>query len=173
MGTWNELDTDITVSLDTSELDELMQSLGDDPVFEPAIQLAQRYKKGIKNGAKQGAEEIAKRNKSLQELAIATNATMASMNLLNSIEIEKKSDTSYLVGTTIAHFYPLCIEKGRGSVRPIRAKVLHWFTLSGTEVFSMYSSPAPPRPFVKPAYEQTQSEAREIVSKCIYEQTIE
>lgn len=172
MGTWSELDTQINVNLDTSDLDELIKELGDDSVFKPAIDLAQKYKKGIKNGAKQGAEEIAKRNKSLQELAIATNATMASMNLLNSIKIEKRSDTSYLVGTTITHFYPLCVEKGRGPVRPIRAKVLHWFTLSGNEVFSMYSSPAPPRPFVKPAYEQTQSEAQEIVSKCIYNQTM-
>ena len=173
MGTWDELDTDVNVSLDTSELDDLIEFLGDDSVFAPAIEIAQRYKNGIEEGAKEGAENIAKRVKSLQELAIATNATMATMNLLNSIEIEKNSDTSYLVGTTITDFYPLCIEKGRGPVRPIRAKVLHWFTLSGNEVFSMYSSPAPPRPFVKPAYEQTQSEAHEIVSKCIYEQTID
>ena len=173
MGTWDELDTQVNVSLDTSELDELIQFLDGDPVFTPAIELAEKYKKGIEEGAKEGAETIAKRNKSLQELAIATNATMASMNLLNSIEIEEQSDTSYLIGTTITHFYPLCVEKGRGEVRPVNAKVLHWFTLSGNEVFSMYSSPAPPRPFVKPAYEQTQSEAKNIVETCIFNQTIQ
>ena len=173
MGTWDELDTDVNVSLDTSELDDLIEFLGDDSVFAPAIEIARRYKNGIEEGAKEGAENIAKRVKSLQELAIATNSTMATMNLLNSIEIEKNSDTSYLVGTTITHFYPLCVEKGRGEVRPIYAKVLHWFTLSGKEVFSMYSSPAPPRPFVKPAYEQTLSEAEEIVSMAIYNKTVQ
>ena len=173
MGTWDELDTQVNVSLDTSELDELIQFLNDDPVFAPAIELAEKYKKGIENGAKEGAETIAKRNKSLQELAIATNGTIASMNLINSIEIEELSDTSYLVGTSITHFYPLCVEKGSGEVRPVNAKVLHWFTLSGNEVFSMYSSPAPPRPFVKPAYEQTQSEAQDIVEKSIFNQTIQ
>ena len=173
MGTWDELDTQVNVSLDTSELDELIQFLDGDPVFTPAIELAEKYKKGIENGAKEGAETIAKRNKSLQELAIATNGTIASMDLINSIEIEELSDTSYLVGTSITHFYPLCVEKGRAEVRPVNAKVLHWFTLSGNEVFSMYSSPAPPRPFVKPAYEQTQSEAQDIVEKSIFNQTIQ
>lgn len=171
MGTWDELDTEVNVNLDTSELDELIQFLGDDSVLAPAVEIAERYKKGIEEGAKEGAETIANRVKSLQELAIATNATMASNNLLNSIEVEQESDTKYLVGTTITHFYPLCVEKGRGPVRPVNAKVLHWFTLSGNEVFSMYSSPAPPRPFVKPAYEKSQSEAEEIVAKCILNQT--
>ena len=173
MGTWDELDTHVNVTLDTSELDDLIDFLGEDQVFTPAIKIAERYKKGIEDGAKEGAKTIAKRVKSLQELAIATNATMASMNLLNSIEIEEQSDTSYLVGTTITHFYPLCVEKGRGEVRPVNAKVLHWFTLSGNEVFSMYSSPAPPRPFVKPAYEQASSEAEDIVKVCIFNKTAE
>ena len=172
MGTWDELDTQVNVSLDTSELDELIQFLNDDPVFAPAIELAEKYKKGIENGAKEGAETIAKRNKSLQELAIATNGTIASMNLINSIEIEELSDTSYLVGTSITHFYPLCVEKGRREVRPITAKALHWFTLSGTEIFSQYSSPAPPRPFVKPAFEETNNRAVDIVKVAIYNATI-
>ena len=94
-------------------------------------------------------------------------------NSLTGKQIEELSDTSYLVGTSITHFYPLCVEKGRGEVRPVNAKVLHWFTLSGNEVFSMYSSPAPPRPFVKPAYEQTQSEAQDIIQKSIFNQTIQ
>ena len=129
MGTWNELDTNINVSLDTSELDDLIQVLSDDSIFAPAVEIAERYKKGLEDGSKVGARKIAETNKSLQELAIATNATMASMNLLNSIEIQEESDTSFIVGTNITHFYPLCVEKGRGEVRPIRAKALHWFTL--------------------------------------------
>lgn len=173
MGTWSELDTNINVSLDTTELDELIDFLNGEPALKPAVEIAERYKKGLEDGSKEGAKTIAKVNKSLQELAIATNATFtdAKGGLLRSIEIEEESDTSFIVGTTIAHFYPLCVEKGRGDVRPIKAKALHWFTLSGNEVFSQYSSPAPPRPFVKPAYEETTNRAVDIVKEAIYNAT--
>ena len=123
---------------------------------------------------RQGLGKIAETLKSLQELAIATNATFTTAEnggLLRSIEIEDESDTTYIVGTNITHFYPLCIEFGRGEVRPIRAQALHWFTLSGNEVFSKYSSPAPARPFVKPAFEQTNKDATDIVKEAIYNAT--
>ena len=172
MGTWDELDTEVNVNLNTDELDELIEVLGDDPIFEPAVEIAKRYKKGIEDGAKTGAKTIAQVDKSLQELAIATNATMFSNKLLNSIEITDESETNYIIGTNITHFYPLCVEKGRMEVRPIRAKYLHWFTLSGNEIFSKYSSPAPPRPFVKPAFEETNNRAVDIVKVAIYNATI-
>jgi hypothetical protein len=172
MGTWDELDTEVNVNLNTDELDELIEVLGDDPIFEPAVEIAKRYKKGIEDGAKTGAKTIAQVDKSLQELAIATNATMFSNKLLNSIEITEESETNYIIGTNITHFYPLCVEKGRREVRPIIAKYLHWFTLSGNEIFSKYSSPAPPRPFVKPAFEETNNRAVDIVKVAIYNATI-
>ena len=172
MGTWDELDTEVNVNLNTEELDELIEVLGDDPIFEPAVEIANRYKKGIEEGAKTGAKTIAQVDKSLQELAIATNATMFSNKLLNSIEITEESETNYVIGTNITHFYPLCVEKGRREVVPIRAKFLHWFTLSGNEIFSKYSSPAPPRPFVKPAFEETNNRAVGIVKEAIYNATI-
>ena len=172
MGTWDELDTEVNVNLNTEELDELIDVLGDDPIFEPAVEIANRYKKGIEEGAKTGAKTIAQVDKSLQELAIATNATMFSNKLLNSIEITEESETNYVIGTNITHFYPLCVEKGRREVVPIRAKFLHWFTLSGNEIFSKYSSPAPPRPFVKPAFEETNNRAVDIVKEAIYNATI-
>ena len=172
MGTWDELDTEVNVNLNTEELDELIEVLGDDPIFEPAVEIAKRYKKGIEEGAKTGAKTIAQVDKSLQELAIATNATMFSNKLLNSIEITEESETNYIIGTNITHFYPLCVEKGRREVVPIRAKFLHWFTLSGNEIFSKYSSPAPPRPFVKPAFEETNNRAVDIVKEAIYNATI-
>jgi len=171
MGTWDELDTEVNVNLDTGELDDLIDVLGSDPIFEPAVEIAQRYKNGIIEGSKTGAKAIAEVDKSLQELAIATNATMFSNNLLNSIEITKESETNYIIGTNITHFYPLCVEKGRREVRPIRAKFLHWFTLSGKEIFSKYSSPAPPRPFVKPAFEETSNRAVDILKVEIYNAT--
>ena len=175
MGTWDELDTRVNVNLNTDELDELIEVLGEDPIFQPALEIAERYKNGITEGAKLGAKTIAETVKSLQELAIATNATFTTTEnggLIRSIEIEDESDTTYLVGTNITHFYPLCVEKGRREVRPIRAKYLHWFTLSGTEIFSKYSSPAPPRPFVKPAFEETEKRAADIVKEAIYNATI-
>ena len=172
MGNWNELDTEVNVNLNTDELDELIEVLGNDPIFQPAVEIAQRYKNGIMEGAKTGAKTIAQVDKSLQELAIATNATMFSDKLLNSIEITEESEINYIIGTNITHFYPLCVEKGRREVRPIRAKFLHWFTLSGTEIFSKYSSPAPPRPFVKPAFEETSNRAVDIVKEEIYNATI-
>lgn len=172
MGNWNELDTEVNVNLNTDELDELIEVLTNDPIFQPAVEIAQRYKNGIIEGAKTGAKTIAQVDKSLQELAIATNATMFSNKLLNSIDITEESETNYIIGTNITHFYPLCVEKGRREVRPIRAKFLHWFTLSGTEIFSKYSSPAPPRPFVKPAYEETSNRAVDIVKEAIYNATI-
>lgn len=174
MGSWNELDTKVNVKLDTIELDELIQVLDGDPIFKPAVEIAERYKKGLEEGSKVGAKTIAETDKSLQELAIATNATFTTAEnggLLRSIEIEDESDTSYVIGTNIAHFYPLCVEFGRSEVRPVRAKILHWFTLSGNEVFSMYSSPAPPRPFVKPAYEETTNRAVDIVKEAIFNAT--
>ena len=48
MGTWDELDTEVNVNLDTSELDELIQFLGDDSVLAPAVEIAERYKKVLK-----------------------------------------------------------------------------------------------------------------------------
>ena len=47
MGTWDELDTEVNVTLDTVELDELIDFFANDPIFEPAFEIAQRYKNGI------------------------------------------------------------------------------------------------------------------------------
>ena len=173
MGNWSELDTEVNVKLDTSELDELIQLLNEDPIFAPAVEIAERYKRGLEEGSKLGAKTIAETDKSLQELAIGTNATFtdAGGGLLRSIEIQDESDTNYIIGTNITHFYPLCVEFGRSEVRPVNAKVLHWFTLSGNEVFSMYSSPAPPRPFVKHAFEETSNRAVDIVKEAIFNAT--
>lgn len=173
MGTWNELDTEVTVELDSTELDELINVLSDDPIFQPALEMAENYKKGLQDASKIAARKIAETDKSLQELAIATNATFtnAGGGLLRSIEIEEESETDYIIGTNITHFYPLCVEFGRGEVRPIKAQFLHWFTLSGIEIFSKYSSPAPPRPFVKPAFEETTNRAIDIVKEAIYNAT--
>lgn len=54
------------------------------------------------------------------------------------------------VGTEL--FYAVYIEDGRGPVRPIRAKVLHWVDpQTGEDVFSMYAKATDPSPFLEPA----------------------
>ena len=50
MGAWDELDTKVNVNLNTNDLDDLIEVLGDDPIFQPALEIAQRYKKGIEDG---------------------------------------------------------------------------------------------------------------------------
>ena len=53
----------------------------------------------------------------------------------------------FTVEITSAAPYTDLVIKGRGPVRPVRAKVLHWKTCSGEDVFSMYSGPVEPNPF--------------------------
>lgn len=43
--------------------------------------------------------------------------------------------------------YTKWVIEGRGWVRPVRAKVLHWISKSGEDVFSMYARPTQPNPF--------------------------
>lgn len=50
MGVHSELDTNVNVSIDTSELDDLIQFLSEDPIFAPAVEIAERYKKGLEDG---------------------------------------------------------------------------------------------------------------------------
>ena len=48
---------------------------------------------------------------------------------------------------TATAFYAHWVEFGRGPVRPIHAKALHW-----GNVFVTYAGPAPPHPFMRPAF---------------------
>ncbi|AMK16320.1 hypothetical protein [Methanobrevibacter olleyae] len=166
MGAWPELDTEINVNVDTSDLDQLIDLINSSDlseVFAPATEIFTDLKKGIEDGSSKGAKELAERTKSLQELTIGLNGSIARGALLNSINVEETGDRSYLVGTSIEHFYPLTIEKGRGAVVPVTKKFLHYYTLSGVEIFSKYSSPTSPKPFVELAYQQVLGEAEDII----------
>ena len=71
-------------------------------------------------------------------------------HLLASIEILDEDVGKYVtVGTTVP--YAEFVEFGRGPIRPVNAKVLHFFLKDGTEVFTTYAGPAEPRPFLEPA----------------------
>ena len=66
-----------------------------------------------------------------------------------SIEITEQGKGYVVVGTKIP--YAWYIEYGRGPVRPINAKFLHYFTKDGKEIFSKFSAATEPSPFLEPA----------------------
>ena len=176
MGTWEELDTEINTTVDTADIDDIIGRLEAETgligeAFEPAVSLLSGLKKDVETGSEKGTEELADRARSLQELYIAMNGSIAKGQLINSIDKTYVGENHYLVGTIIEHFYPLCIEKGRGAVRPVRAKALHYFTLDGVEVFSQYSSPTEPKPYVEPAYENVLNEVEDTIWRAIADAT--
>ena len=165
MGVWDELDIGVEVELDSSDLDNAIDIVGSNEYFSDIlIDELEQLKEELNQNSDELAEQLAEKSKSLQQLAIGMNGTIASGALLNSIEVEADGERRYLVGTTINHFYPLVVEKGRGAVVPIRAKVLHFFTQSGDEVFTRYSKPFPGKPYVEPAYQQLLSEVDSIAN---------
>lgn len=164
MGVWDELDIGVSVELDTSELDNAISIVSGNEYFADIGDELEKLRDDLNKNSDELAEQLAEKGKSLQQLAIGMNGTIASGDLLNSIEVENDGERSYLVGTTINHFYPLVIEKGRGAVVPVRAKMLHFFTQSGNEVFTKYSRPFPGKPYVEPAYQQLLSDADSIAN---------
>lgn len=164
MGAWDELDIGVSVELDTSELDNAISIVSGNEYFADIGDELEKLRDDLNKNSDELAEQLAEKGKSLQQLAIGMNGTIASGDLLNSIEVEDDGERSYLVGTTINHFYPLVVEKGRGAVVPVRAKMLHFFTQSGDEVFTKYSKPFPGKPYVEPAYQQLLSDADSIAN---------
>lgn len=163
MGSWDELDIEVTVELDTSDLDEAISIASGDYFTDLVVDELESIKNELTVKSDELANTLAGRAKSLQELMISLNGTIGHGGLLNSISVEDNGDKSYLIGTNITHFYPLVVEKGRGEVRPVFARYLHYFTLSGKEIFSKYSKPFAGKPYVQPAYESLTREADSII----------
>ena len=164
--TMDELQSIVTVNVDTSGLDDFLSfSSGDADIDDCLMELkdtVQYYKTNIETGATQGAEDIAQRLRSLQELTIATNMSIQTGALVQSIDALEIGDRSWQVGTILSEFYPLCIEYGRGPVVPVNKSVLRWF-VNGEPVFSKYSSPTSPKPFVEPSFNKTVDESEELL----------
>jgi hypothetical protein len=55
-------------------------------------------------------------------------------------------------------YYFRFVDKGRGPVRPINAKALHWIGEDGKDVFAMYAKGVPPRHIVDRAIAVIQQE---------------
>ena len=163
LGAWDELDTEISVDVDTSDLDGL-QSL-DDPygIFDDIANYAVDLSEAVHNGSKRGVEEIAVRNRSFQQQIIAEVCDNPSGMLASSIQEEEGNNGyTFIVGTILNHIYPMSVEYGRSEVYPVRAKALAFY-LNGELVFRKSVGRAEPRPFVAPAYEKTDDIAEELM----------
>lgn len=64
--------------------------------------------------------------------------------LRDSIHSEPMGGEVYFIGTDIEH--AKYVENGRGEVRPVTKKALHWY--DGADIFSMYARPTKPNDFV-------------------------
>lgn len=161
MGAWDELDTEITIDVDTSDLEQILDF---DDIFEPVKETVSKLIENLHDGSKEAVEDIARRNKSFQEQIIAEVCKNPSGMLQSSIQEEEiNGGYGFIVGTIINHIYPLCLEFGRGEIYPVRAKALAFYADSGELLFRKRVGEAKPRPFVAPAYEKTSSIAEEIM----------
>lgn len=159
-----DLKTTITVEIDDSSLDEAIEFCNGFDFLEEVSNIFTEIKNGIKTGASDGVSELAEVNQSFQEMWISMNGSIVTGNLIGSIIINQESNLSYSI--LPEPDYAWYVEKGRGEVRPVTKKVLHFY-IDGQEIFTRYSSPAKPRPFVEPAFNQTEDKAIEVIEEAI------
>ena len=168
MGAWEELDTEISVEVDTTDIDSAL-AVCDEYFLDDVRTELENIKKGIDEGSKEGIADIATRNRSFQQQLITdiSEHPYARGMLGSSIIEEEQDEYTWLVGTRINHIYPMAVEYGRDSVEPVNAKVLFFYALSGEPVWTKHVGPAEPRPFVAPAYDKTDAIAEEIMLRYI------
>ena len=158
MGAWDELDTEISVDVDVNAIDDAILNLMDDEfgIFEPAIEILQDFKTAVDEGSKRGVKEIAGKQRSFQEQALTdlSQHPYSQGILATSIDDEEIDEYTYLIGTIITHFYPLCVEFGRDEIEASPGKSLAFYSLSGELVFAKRVSAAEPRPFVAQSYDK-------------------
>lgn len=80
-----------------------------------------------------------------------------------SIGILEAGPNFIVVGSRLP--YAGYIEYGRGPVRPVNAKFLHYFTKDGKEIFSTYSKATEPSPFLEPAVIIKTSQFQDVVAE--------
>ena len=162
MGAWEELDTEIMAELDISDLEKISELNDEYGIFEPVQKIAEDMKNNIETGCKKAVEDLAKRNISFQEKWINKNCKNPSGMLASSIDMEQQDDYSIITGTRINDVYPMSIEYGHTDIYPVRAKALAFYW-EGELIFRKHVNPTEPRPFVAPAYEDTDKIAETIV----------
>ena len=154
MGAWDELDTLITIDVDTSELNEASSVL-DDYFTTELADYFNDLTEDMETGSRKVVEDLATRNRSFQQQIINDVCDNPSGMLASSIQEEAQDEYTYLIGTIINDIYPLCVEKGRGPVYPINAQALAFYSSDGELIFRKSVGLAKPRPFVAPAFERT------------------
>ncbi len=162
MGAWDELDTELTVVNDVSALDDLCDVCNDSEfgdIFEDVKEIAENLKTAVDEGSKDGLEITAKRLMSREQRYASDKShraedSRASGLLASSIQIEG-SDYQYTVGTSISEIYPMSVEYGRSEVHPNPPNTrLRFYGKDGYLIYPLFSSEAPPYPFVQPAYDE-------------------
>ncbi|WP_283390498.1 hypothetical protein [Methanobrevibacter woesei] len=154
----------VTVELDESSIDSAISYCNSNPIFDELSDILMNMKADISTAAQEGVKLIAEENKASQELFIMINGSIVTGTLINSIIISQLSAYSYTIFPDVD--YAWYVEKGRGEVRPVSANALHFF-VGGSEVFTQYSGPAQPKPFVEPAFNQTEQKAVDIIDEAI------
>lgn len=168
MGAWKELDTEISIDVDTSDLEQILNLHDEFGIFEPIQETVTKLIKNVHDGSKEAVEDIARRDKSFQEQIIAEKCKNPSGLLQSSIHAQKINDGyGFIVGTVIKHIYPMALEFGRKPLVPVKAKALAFYADSGELLFRKSVGEAKPRPFVAPAYEKTSNIAEEIMLRKI------
>lgn len=164
MGAWDELDTEIRVTINIPELDDFNNL--DDPygIFEDVRDYVNNVKEAINEGGKDGASQVATIDRSLQQQALQKCKNPSGI-LASSIEEEEQDEgLVFIVGTIINHIYPMSIEFGRGPVYPIPPKTrLRYYGEGGYLIYPLSAGPADPVPYVQPAYDSTRQIAEQIV----------
>lgn len=168
MGAWEELDTEISVDNDFTDLEGVLSL--DDPygIFEPVQSEIKGLINKIDTGSKNAVEDLAKRNVSFQEKWINKNCKNPSGVLASSIDMTG-GDYSFITGTRINHIYPMSVEYG-ADIYPVTASVLKfpapddWDGDVDEDGFVYLKEAHPkPHPFVAPAYDDTEDIAETIM----------
>ena len=170
MGAWDELDTEISVDVDTADLEAILDLDDEYGIFEPIQKSVSKLITNIHDGSKEAVEDISDRNRSFQEQYIIKNCKHPTGMLASSIE-KQEIDGGYgfIVGTIISHIYPMSVEYG-ADIYPRTKKVLRflapedWDGETDEDGFVFLPEAHPqPHPYVQPAYEDTEQIAGEIL----------
>lgn len=149
-----ELAVTVKGELTVEGIDQLISELenNDLGLFHTLIPRLVQLKQDLQTATGNGVGRVAELLKESEEAFIQANDSIMSGKLLGSITVEQNGEMEYKVGTNLEEFYPICVELGRGEVRPLGPGYpLHWVDKSGNDIFRYYAGPASPRPFVAPA----------------------
>lgn len=164
----DELAVTVKGELDINGIDTLINELenNDLGLFQSLIPRLEQFKKDLQNATTAGVGKVAETLKESEIAFIQANNSIHSGKLLGSITVEQAGEMEYRVGTNLEEFYPLCVELGRGEVRPLGPGYpLHWIDKSGQDVFRYYAGPAEPKPFVAPAIVAAKTNITDIMSE--------